>query len=651
MLLNKKISLSVVAVCSSISPVLTHAEELATVLVSATRSEQSSLTTASNIIVIDRQQIEKSAASSVAELLRRHSGLVVADLFGDGSRVSVGVRGFGESANANTLILVDGRRMNNPDIGSPDLHSVSLLDIERIEVVYGSAGVLFGDQAVGGVINIITRSSASESRELELLQGSYGKAEARFRMAGGINEDLSYKAVIDRRVTDNYRQHNDNSYQQAYGLLSYRYSAGSAFAEWQYVDDELDTPGPLFADDLQSDRQQVLPAYASGYSNLKTNAGRVGIKHDVNDVWTIESEFTSRRSDGTFDLGWGDSIQDREVYELTPRAIGVFEMNGSEAIITLGVDLLESEYLLSSAFGDQENDQTMKSIYAQGVLPVNNKIDITLGARYAEIENKLKDDYTFPLGQDADDELTVMELGLKYRVNNQLSLTARVEENYRFAKVDEYMQPAYSGFSPVILETQTGTSYELGLNWNRESLWINASLFQLDLQDEIIFDPVNYANINVDDTRRQGININSSYALNEDMDIGFNAALIDAQVNSGAFEGNDVPYVPEKQANAYIDYRTSKSTSLLLESEYTSERVLSSDFPNALDELPSYTLFNLVGNFKDGNVVFRLRINNLFDRQYSEFGLSGFHPSRFSIEEAYYPSAERNYTLSVNVKF
>lgn len=653
MLFKKNKTLLLAALLSSFSS-QSLAEDLSTVVVSATRSEQSSLTTASNIIVINRQQIEQSAATSVAELLRRYSGVVVSDTFGDGSRASIGVRGFGETASSNTLILVDGRRLNNPDIGSPDLYSVSIVDIERIEVVYGSAGVLYGDQAVGGVINIITRSSTHASKELELLQGSYAKAEARLRMSGGLSDDVSYKLLLDRRSTDNYRDHNENSYQQAYGLVSYNYDNGNAFFEWQYADDELETPGAIFANDLVTDRQQVLAGNETDFSNLKTNTARAGIKHDVNQDWGIEAEFTSRRADGTFDLGFGASAQDREVYELTPRAIGVFEMNNSEAIVTVGIDLLESEYLLSSAFGEQFNDQTMRSFYAQIVMPATEKLDLTVGSRYAEVKNELKDSGFFaiyPTGQDADDDLTVIELGAKYQLSDQLSLSARIEENYRFAKVDEYMQPAFSGFSPVILETQTGVSYELGADWSNHSVWLNASVFLLDLENEIIYDPLNFANINIDSTTRKGINLNSRYTVNDETGLGMNLALQRADVETGIFAGKEVPYVPEEQLNMYVDYQVTDSVGLLLEAEYTSERVMSSDFPNVLQKMPSYTLFNLVSSFKDRNVVFRFRINNLFDKQYSEYALSGFNPTSFQFEESYYPSPERNYTLSANIKF
>ena len=151
--MNKFISIGAAVVTAGISlPAFSEVAEtqIPPVIVSAARTEQSTLTTPASITVITRKQIDDSGARHIVEVLRGQGGVQINDLYGDGSRASVDMRGFGDAAGSNTLVLVDGRRLNNPDIGSPDLNSIALEDVERIEIVQGSAGVLFGDQAVGG---------------------------------------------------------------------------------------------------------------------------------------------------------------------------------------------------------------------------------------------------------------------------------------------------------------------------------------------------------------------------------------------------------------------------------------------------------------------------------------------------------------------
>jgi iron complex outermembrane receptor protein len=114
------------------------------IIVTATRSEQNIINTPSSIKVISAADIKTSGALHVVDVLRNQGGVQISGLFGDGSRATVSVRGFGGNAQANTLIMVDGRRLNNADLGNPDLNSISINSIERIEILRGSAGVLFG---------------------------------------------------------------------------------------------------------------------------------------------------------------------------------------------------------------------------------------------------------------------------------------------------------------------------------------------------------------------------------------------------------------------------------------------------------------------------------------------------------------------------
>jgi len=129
-LLKHVLTLGAVIAATSFPVVIQAATEIPAVVVSAARTEQSTLTTPASITVITREQIDASGARHVAEVLRGQGGVQINDFYGDGSRASVGMRGFGETAGSNTLVLVDGRRLNNPDIAAADLNSIALQDVE-----------------------------------------------------------------------------------------------------------------------------------------------------------------------------------------------------------------------------------------------------------------------------------------------------------------------------------------------------------------------------------------------------------------------------------------------------------------------------------------------------------------------------------------
>lgn len=656
----KSVLLAVLTLVSVAAESVSAATEIPAVLVSAARTEQSTLTTPASITVITREQIEISGARHINEVLRGQGGIQLNDLYGDGSRATVDMRGFGEIAGSNTLVLVDGRRLNNPDIAAPDLNSIALEDVERIEIVQGSAGVLFGDQAVGGVINVITRKPGARRYALKLSAGSYNTVQLHAMTSQALENGINYRLSLDARESDNYRDHNEASYVNGFGSLGYEYASGSVFGELQYINDELNTPGTLFADEVIADRRQVNPAFANDFSNAKTAIARLGLVQQLSDNWSLEGELTGRDTDGEFRLStvFGAetevSTQDRRIVEFTPRFIG-FVPAVNNTMLTLGADLVASDYELSSRFGDQLNDQSQHSLYAQAVIPASKILDVTLGVRYAEVENDLRDSGTFaiyPAGIRIDDDVTVGTFGLAIKAGENWRILFRADQNYRFAKVDEYLQPVFTPtFTPVILKTQQGLSVETGVEWASGSDTAKLLVYQLDLDDEIAFDPVNFANINLDKTRRKGV-ITSGY-WQPSKKLGYTASytFTDAEVLSGSFAGKDIPLVARHSALLGSDYQLTEKWQLYAELFAISERVFSGDFNNVLGRLPGYGLINIKAGYDYRDFSFTARVNNLLNKAYSNVGQLSFDPNTFAAAEAFFTSPEINFMLTAAWQF
>jgi iron complex outermembrane recepter protein len=178
-------------------------EELMNIEVtSVSRREQRAEDVAASIYVISRDEIRRSGLTSIAEVLRLVPGVHVARL--NSNKWSVSVRGFNTIASGKLLVMVDGRSIYNPAYSSVlwDTEDVLLEDVERIEVIRGPGGAMWGANAVNGVINIITRSSASTQGGMARVStGTLHSGHAAFRYGGGMGP-FSYRAFVQASTHD-----------------------------------------------------------------------------------------------------------------------------------------------------------------------------------------------------------------------------------------------------------------------------------------------------------------------------------------------------------------------------------------------------------------------------------------------------------------
>ena len=241
----------------------------------------------------------------------------------------------------------------------------------------------------------------------------------------------------------------------------------------------------------------------------------------------------------------------------------------------------------------------------------------------------------------------VTEQGLAFRPTDSWRVFARRDENLRFAKVDEFTNPTPG----VILQTQSGDSYEAGIEWNTGRHYAKALFYRLDLENEIVFNPVTFVNINLDRTRRDGVIVEGAWQATDNSRLAASYSFVDARVTSGALQGNQVPFVAESSARASVNYRLAASWNIFGEVQGVSERIFSGDFNKVLGELPGYGVVNLATNVTYEGWTLSARVNNLLDKEYSDFGARSFDPNTFAPIESFQPSPERNFWLTLRYDY
>jgi vitamin B12 transporter len=188
----------------------------------------------SPVLVIDRARIEGSAATDAADVLRFNAGLDLARNGGPGQTTAVFIRG----ADSNhTLVLVDGVRINPGTIGLAGLQNISPSMIERIEVVKGPRSSLYGTDAIGGVINVITRRGADTGWAAEIGYGDYDTQEA--SLTGGFATDrLDFDLGASWLDSDGFPTRTgddtDRGYESFNGMAQLRGNLGSADVALRY---------------------------------------------------------------------------------------------------------------------------------------------------------------------------------------------------------------------------------------------------------------------------------------------------------------------------------------------------------------------------------------------------------------------------------
>jgi vitamin B12 transporter len=198
------------------------------VTITGYRSAVASDVNGTDLTVIDSAAIERSRADSVAAVLRTVPGVSLYESGGAGSQTLVMLRG---AAPQHTLVLIDGVRVNDPTSTSAqfDFSKIALADVERIEVLKGPQTALYGSDALGGVINIITkRGGKTPAMSASLEGGSYGTAAGTLAMSGG-NGPLSLSASGSFFRTDGFSRVGDRDHGEADGSRKFTGRVGGAY--------------------------------------------------------------------------------------------------------------------------------------------------------------------------------------------------------------------------------------------------------------------------------------------------------------------------------------------------------------------------------------------------------------------------------------
>jgi len=195
--------------------------EMPPVVVTATRTTHLLSEAQGNVSLVSQEEIKATKPATVGEMLTTAEAGNLGQYGGLGSLENFGLRG---AKSGQTLVLLDGRPVADPQLGELDLNALAAANVERIEIVRGGASSLWGPNAMGGVVNLVTKSGSGNKvySKLGAENGTYGRTVRAFEIGGPISKSLDFYVTGEGRLSKGYRVNSDYDGKNFTGKLGYR---------------------------------------------------------------------------------------------------------------------------------------------------------------------------------------------------------------------------------------------------------------------------------------------------------------------------------------------------------------------------------------------------------------------------------------------
>jgi outer membrane receptor protein involved in Fe transport len=617
--------------------------ELDAIVVTANKVDEPVEKISKHVTVITSEDIRESSATNISDLLAQESGINVRSALGNDKQAVVDIRGMGDTAASNVIVMVDDLMINAPDQSGLSLSSIPIEQIERIEIVRGAGSVVYGSGAVGGVINIITKKPGKvHSAQLYSSLGSYKTVDNRVSFGGSLKSvNLDLNAGLYN--SDGYRDNGFFRKKDISAKSNYEFNDRFSFnASGFYYEDDYGLPGPVSKEDVNSRSRRVNTDRPNDSGETSEWRGRFELDMDF-EKWgalNLKRGYLSR--DNRYIIGLNPQISRSDQKDKIDEDTRQFDLNyvknyafgGNQQMFQLGIDHYKTEYYREErSDGPRKNSETESfGIFINNRWSVFENLTLNAGSRFNHYqgqfrtdERKLFDDEKIWVNGDttkSEWENSAYSIGFTYSISQETTFFSSYATSFRIPNVDEFAE------SEKGLKPQEGVHVEVGARRQFGSfISMSIALFDIRIDDEIYYSDINR---NYDErTIRQGIEADFTLYPIEDIRLSGNYTFTKAE-----FEKTNatIPLVPEHMVSGGIYWQMTRPLAFSLSGVYIGSRFDGNDTDNdQYDKLDAAIVFDTKLTYEYKNMSIFAGINNIFDELYSTSAYS----------EQYYPMPGR----------
>ena len=493
---------SAVLLCGALcAPFVTSAEDsqkLEPVFVTATRTPTALDQTIGTARVITREDIERLQPRDVADLLRTQPGLAVAQSGGRGKQTSVFIRG---SEARNLLVLINGRRAGTVELPNFSWENLPIGDIERIEIVPGARSSLYGSQAFGGVINLITRRDAQP--ELRAGGGNLGSHDLSAR--GGLRSDageIVFSAGRERTAGyDASSPTNPNGNADRDGFDSKRFGV--------HLGANLTQALRLDVDSLHANGRNEFDGFFQSANDFRLGQDRIGLEARLAERTRLLIDLGNNRDRRQNDDNSSTDSRRRSA------SLQLTQDTAAGSSYTGGFDFARDLYHSEDGFGGFSDSQRLSRALFASALQRLGAFSLELGARHERDE--------------AYSDITTGQLGLRWQFAKAASVFARGGTAFRAPTFEERFGGAFNLPNPALLP-ERGRTIEFGTTLAAGGVNGTLSLYRNDVSQLINANFAAFPGIyeNIPGARMTGAELQLQTRL-LDIDLGAGLSYLDAR--------------------------------------------------------------------------------------------------------------------------